>query len=72
MGVRTRAERIIKNVTDTLLHMLCGIDRDRGPQLERKQSDVVHSMKMIGMFVREEDAMRDPNPFPIKLKPKFR
>lgn len=62
---------VIEDACDSRLDMLRGVHGDRAADHEWEQSNVVHPVKMVRMFVRVENAMDNSNPLAKQLMPKI-
>jgi len=60
-------KRIVKDSSDSGLHMVRRVDRHRLADHEWKQSNVIHTVQMIRVLVGEEHGMHDPDPFAQQL-----
>ena len=69
MSVRPSAKRVVKHMPDSFLHVLSGVNGDGPSQLKWEEANVIHTMQVIRVFMREKNTVNNPDTFTVQLEP---
>lgn len=64
-------ESVVKHTNDSVLNLLGSVDRDRAPDHEGKEANVIHAVKVVRVLVGVENAVNDADTLPKQLLPKI-